>query len=629
VGIRVDEFRLQDYRGKWHALSDYKDKQVVVLAFLGTECPLAKLYGPRLSALAQRYESVGVTFLAVNANRQDSVTDISLYARDHNIHFPVLKDVANRLADRLGAQRTPEVFVLDNERVVRYRGRIDDQYEVGTARNEPTQNDLANALDELLAGKEVTTPVTRSVGCFIGRITAPDPDCEVTYSRHVARLFQKHCVECHRPGEIGPFSLTDYDEVVGWAATIEEVVRAGRMPPWHADPRFGEFENARGMTDEEKQTVYEWAANGAPEGDPDELPPPIDFVDGWRLPQEPELVIPMREQSFSVPAEGTVEYQYFVTDPKFTQDKWISAAEIIPGNRAVVHHALVFVRPPDSVDHRVIGWLAGYVPGQSTMILPKGQGKRIPAGSKLVFQMHYAPNGSVQEDITKLGLVFADPTTVQEEAHTVIAINREFEIPPFAKDFQVHTTVRSFPRGSKILALAPHMHLRGKAFRFESVHDDEREVLLDVPNYDFNWQHVYKLANPIPIDRDFVVECTAKFDNSADNPWNPDPSDTVRWGDQTWEEMVVAFFEVAVPRGHQFGRGDKSQLTKAELDKAARLGQAWIERFDRDKNGEVSRREVPASIEAFAFGKIDRNGDKVVTPDEAIAFAKRSLRDER
>ena len=445
VGKQLDEFRLQDYLGAWHELKDLDDKRIVVMVFLGTECPLAKLYAPRLQALAAKYNSKSVAFLGINANCQDSVTDISLFVQKHKLPFPVLKDSANRLADRLGARRTPEVFVLDDKRRVRYWGRIDDQYEVGVNRDQPTREDLSIAVDELLADKLISMPVTESVGCYIGRIKKPNPDSKVTYSDQIVRLFQKHCVECHRSGEIGPFSLTDYNEVVGWSETIEEVIRDNRMPPWHADPRFGKFTNDRHMTNEEKQTVYEWVANGAPQGDPKKLPPTREFVEGWRLPQEPDVVVAMRERPFTVPADGTVEYQYFVVDPKFKEDKWVSAAEVIPGNRAVVHHAIVFVRTPEARNQRGIGWLAAYVPGQSTMILPKGQAKRIPAGSKLVFQMHYTPNGSPQEDITTLGLSFIDSESVTSESYTVVAIDRDFEIPPFAKDHQISKTVKSFP----------------------------------------------------------------------------------------------------------------------------------------------------------------------------------------
>jgi peroxiredoxin len=216
VGKQVSEFSAKDFRGRSHSLSEYSDSSVVVLAFLGTECPLAKLYGPRLASISRQYSDKGVTILGVNSNRHDSITEISAYARLHEIDFPILKDLDNRIADQVGATRTPEILVLDQKRVVRYHGRVDDQYGVGYIRDEPQKAFVTDAIDSLLASRPVTTATTEVVGCFIGRQRKPDPDSEVTFSNQIARILNKHCVECHREGEIAPFSLTSYDEVVGW-----------------------------------------------------------------------------------------------------------------------------------------------------------------------------------------------------------------------------------------------------------------------------------------------------------------------------------------------------------------------------------------------------------------------------
>ena len=358
---------------------------------------------------------------------------------------------------------------------------------------------------------------------------------------------QKNCIECHRDGEIAPFCITQYDEVSAWAETIAEVVREERMPPWHANSEFGEFANARQMDDVEKQQLYAWAAAGAPEGDTANLPDPVSFTPGWRLPQAPDRVFGMSSTPFTVAAEDTVEYQYFVVDPGFKEDKWVSAAEVIPGNRAVVHHAIVFIRPPGEVRRNEMAWLTAYVPGQSTMMLPEGQGVLVPAGSKFVFQMHYTPIGTEQRDLTKVGLVYADPASIKERVLTMISMNRDFEIPPGDANFEARSWLNRVPEDATLLAIAPHMHLRGKSFRFVLHQGNEQQVLLDVPNYDFNWQHSYELATPLPLKQGMKIECIAHFDNSEDNPTNPDPTAAVRWGDQTWEEMVVAYFGVAVP----------------------------------------------------------------------------------
>ena len=314
LGRQVSDFTLADHLGKEHRLSDYSDQQIVVLVFLGTECPLAKLYGPRLSAMHDEYQSRGVAFIGINANAQDSLTEIAAYARRHQIGFPVLKDIGNRVADQVQAIRTPEVFVLDRDRIVRYWGRIDDQFGVGYVRDEPTTHELKDAIDSLLENRKIEQPSVESVGCYIGRVREPNGESAVTYSRDVARVLQNHCVECHRDGEIAPFTLTDYDEVSGWAETILEVIEDGRMPPWHANPEHGSFANSRVMSDDEKRIIREWVNAGAPEGDPSQLPADREYLSGWRLPRRPDQIVGMSNTPFVVPADETVEYQYFVVD---------------------------------------------------------------------------------------------------------------------------------------------------------------------------------------------------------------------------------------------------------------------------------------------------------------------------
>jgi peroxiredoxin len=252
IGRKAENFTLNDFYGKAHALADYQDKKIVVLAFLGTECPLAKLYAPRLAAMQQKLADKGVQFLGVDSNRQDSITEIASYARVHDIKFPILKDLNNKLADQLGAMRTPEIFVLDQNRMIRYRGIVDDQYGIGFAKKEVSETYLQSAIDQLLSGAAVAKSETEVAGCYIGRIRKTDSTAKVTYSNQVARILNKNCVSCHRPGEIAPFAMTNYDEVSGWADMIAEVVRQQRMPPWHADPKYGHFSNDRSLPAEEK-----------------------------------------------------------------------------------------------------------------------------------------------------------------------------------------------------------------------------------------------------------------------------------------------------------------------------------------------------------------------------------------
>jgi hypothetical protein len=515
--------------------------------------------------------------------------------------------------------RTPEVFLLDEKRVIRYHGRIDDQYGVGYIRENAKRLDLKEAIDELLAEKEVSVSSTRAVGCFIGRIREPDPDAKVTYSNQIARLLQRRCVECHREGEIAPFTLTDYDEVVGWAETIAEVVENRRMPPWHAAAEHGKFANARRLSDSERQLIYDWVDAGAPEGDPAQLPKPVTFVKGWQLPRKPDFVIAMGDKPFTIKAEGAIKYQYFRVDPGFTEDKWVAAAQAVPGNRAVVHHILVFVKPPGGkrkFEQLDSDFLAGYVPGQLPRPFPKGMAKLIPAGSELVFQMHYTPIGSVQQDISKVGLIFADPKEIDHVVLTTKAANGGFVIPPQsderAGNYPVEATSRPAPPDVKLLGFMPHMHVRGKSFRYEAIvpDKDKPEILLDVPQYDFNWQTAYQLAEPILLPKGTRIHCIAHYNNTETNLSNPNPDISVRWGDQTWEEMMIGYFDVAVPV-------DPENLPKGAVPRAAkRLNpRGVLNRYDANGDGKVARDEVPEKLHRL-FDRLDRNGDKTLTLEE-------------
>jgi len=561
IGRSIEDFALQDFRGKKVALSEYANKDAVVVYFLGTECPIAKLYGARMQKLADQFGPKGVAFVGVSSNVQDSLAELAAHARTHEITFPILKDLGNKVADQFGATRTPQVFVLDRERKVRYAGRVDAQFTFGTgvglAQPQEQRADLALALDELLAGKEISVPLTEPKGCLIGRSRESSSDSTVTYSNQIARLIQKNCLECHREGQIAPFALAEYEEVAGWGEMIAEVVREERMPPWHANPQYGHFANATRLSAEEKKLIADWVAAGCPRGEASDLPAPRTFHAGWFMPREPDQVFYMTEQPVDVKAEGVESYRHYTIDPGFTEDKWVKLAECMPGNRAVVHHIIVFIKPPgqettrsrdENRDARGLGFLAGFAPGTRPLVSPPGWAKKIPAGSKLVFEMHYTPIGTPQQDKSSVGLTFVDEKDVTHQLATAGATNAKFEIPPHDANYKVESQQR-FNRDVTLLSLFPHMHMRGKSFRYELVSpgSTEREILLDVPHYDFNWQNSFILSEPRKIPAGSVLHCTAHFDNSSENLSNPDPSKPVRWGPQTWEEMMIGWFDIGMP----------------------------------------------------------------------------------
>ncbi len=602
-------------------LSDPKT-EIHLVCFLGTECPLAKLYAPRLNSMAAEFAGEGgasprVQFVGVASNQQDSQADLIAYVAEHQIAFPIIRDAGNKIADEYHATRTPEVFVVDSEMAIRYRGRIDDQFLPGIARHEPQSEDLKLALSELVSGREVSVAKTQPAGCIIGRVKFPSPANSsdspesVTFAGAVSRILNRHCVECHRPGEIGPFSLTEYDEVVGWAEMILEVVKEKRMPPWHANPDHGEFSNARFVTDEEKKTLAAWVSAGAPLGDESQLPALPKIPETWRLPQKPDVVLEMRGEPYKVPASGIVEYQYFVVDPGFTEDKWIRETQVVPGNRAVVHHAVIFVRPPDGSQFNGIGWLGAYVPGQRPRKLPPGGARLVRAGSKFVFQMHYTPNGTEQTDLTKLGIVFSDPKKVTHEIITLIGIEQDIEIPPHESSHSFEVNVSHLPPHGDLLSITPHMHVRGKSFTLFAQRDGKRETMLDVPNYDFNWQHTYELVHQRPLASIDSLDFRVVYDNSADNPANPNPNAYVMWGDQTGDEMAIGYFDISLPRDRPSQHRESKPGTQEAEAEVERLVKKVFDQFDANRDRSIERSETPTSLERFGFWKYDydQNGE--------------------
>jgi hypothetical protein len=375
---------------------------------------------------------------------------------------------------------------------------------------------------------------------FAALAAAGDP----TFYREVLPILQRRCQECHRPGEIGRMPLGTYEQVRPWARAIREAVVSKRMPPWSADPQYGKFRNDLSLDAAEIATLANWADRGAPAGNPADAPPPRRFAEGWRAAM-PDAVFEM-PVDFEVPASGEIDYQYFTVPTSFTEDKWVEIAEVRPGAPDVVHHAIVMVRPPGTGYYRWGEYLAGYAPGMLPQTWKPGYARLIPAGSDLVFQLHYTSNGRAARDRTRIGLVFAK-SPPQYRIRAMRASTSSFAIPPGAPDHRVESST-AVHEPSALAGMRPHMHLRGTAFEFRAVFPSgETRILLRVPRYDFNSQPYYYLEEPIELPRGTRIECTAWYDNSPNNPRNPNPNATVYWGEQSWDEMMIGWFDVAVP----------------------------------------------------------------------------------
>jgi mono/diheme cytochrome c family protein len=519
-----------------------------VVLFLGTECPINNAYMPRLGELYREYEAKGVAFVGINANQQDTAAAVARHAREYKLPFPVFKDDGSKVADLFAAERTPEAFLLDAGAVVRYRGRIDDQFGIDFKRTKPTRRDLADAIEEVLAGRAVSTPVTAAPGCFIARAAKPKGQGSITYAKDVAPILQKNCQECHRPGQIGPMSLLTYDDAAAWADTIRWVVKSRRMPPWYADPQFGHFENDRSLDSKDRETILAWIDQGCPKGDERDQPKPLTFAEGWRIGKpDANFSIP---DPIKVPAtapRGGIAYRYVFVKTDYDEDRWIQAVEAKPGTSAVVHHILVYVRLPgqvalDRADGIGDGLLVAYAPGDLPSVFPTDMAKKLPKGAILVFQIHYTPNGIEQTDQSSVGVVFAKEAPAHELKTRAVAQSR-FLIPAGESNHKVVSS-STMKQDAVLVSLFPHMHLRGKSFQYEAVFPDgTRETLLSVPRYNFDWQNNYRLAKPLALPTGTKIECTAYYDNSAGNPNNPDATKAVRWGEQTWEEMMIGFMD--------------------------------------------------------------------------------------
>jgi len=387
----------------------------------------------------------------------------------------------------------------------------------------------------------------------------------VTFSKDVAPILQANCQGCHRPGEAAPMPLETYQQARPWAKAMKQAVLARKMPPWFADPQYGHFRNDRSLPQKDIDTLVAWVDAGAPEGDPKNLPKPAQFVDGWNI-GRPDVIYEMPEP-FQVPASGTIEYQYVVLPYQFTEDRWVQMAEVRPGNRAVVHHVIAYIRDSSSKWMRdkkpgeifvpeadakgnrpsLNGdLLTGFAPGLPPSILEPGQGRLIKAGSDIILQLHYTANGTAGQDRTRVGVVFSKQPPAQR-VMTLAAANNKFTIPPGDSNYQVDA---EFELGheAKVSALLPHMHLRGKDFEYRVIYPTgETQTILRVPHYDFGWQLWYQPVSDILLPKGAKIAATAHFDNSPNNRNNPDPTKAVKWGDQSWEEMMIGFFDVTFP----------------------------------------------------------------------------------
>jgi mono/diheme cytochrome c family protein len=586
---------LPDSAGGNLSLPAARGQVATVLVCMSIECPISNEYTPTLNRLAEKFLPSGVSFIGINPNSGQTLREMADHARQFKIAFPFVKDAGAKVSRRLLFQVTPEVCVFDRGGKLAYRGRIDDRYRArGGAAGAVATADLERALDELIAGKPVSVSRTKAIGCPVQLTSEHTPRSApagevVTYTKHMARIFQDHCQECHRKGGLGPFELTSYEKAVNWADDLREYTANGNMPPWKPVDGFGEFKNRRAMSTEDKALIARWVAQGCPEGNRDDLPEPRVFSDTWKL-GTPDLVVAPSEE-YHLAADGPDVYRNFVLPVTFDADKYISAVEFIPGNPRVVHHILTFLddsgmaerldaRDPEPgysssqglpgfVPVGGVAGLGGWAPGNVMGFLPDGMARVLPRGTKIVLQVHYHKNGRSEVDLTRIGLHFAkSKVTRAVTALPLMPVGGPasgMRIPAGATDHEVHG---SFLLSTSSLAVnvTPHMHLLGKDMKVTATLPDGKVVpMVYVTNWDFNWQELYTYRELVHLPAGTRLDLVAHYDNSEENPRNPSrPPKVVRWGEETTDEMCIAFIEM-VPEQEAANESDLKLPNRGEV----------------------------------------------------------------
>jgi hypothetical protein len=583
-------FDVREIRGLAGRAVDLKAPHggVTVLVFYSSECPISNAYVPTLNQLRERYSAQKLSLVGICVDPDLSDSEVAAHARDFTMKFTVGRDRFGRVAAKLGATVTPEAFVLDDQGRVRYHGRIDDQFASRRRRNQTSSSqELRDSVDAVLAGRAVAVDHAEAVGCPLP--TPPRSSSTPTYCKDVAPILQKHCAECHRPGQIGPFALQTYEQARKRAGDLASLTADRLMPPWKADRHCGpKFQNDPSLSDAEIATLDAWAEAGAPEGDPADLPPPVTFADHWQI-GTPDFIIEP-EGSFTIPANHADIYRNFVIPTNFPKDMDVVAIEYQPDNRRVVHHILGYLdksgkaREKDAADPGPgfedlnvgvlsAGTFSEWTPGRVADEAPAGTGWILPKGVDLVMQVHYRPSGKPETDRSRIGVKFAREP-VHQRLYRWLAIQRKLKIP--AGDSNYEVTAQSLLSADVIgYSITPHMHLLGTDMTMWAVFPDgHRMDLLRVPEWDFNWQQTYVFAKPIEFPRGTTLHLLAHYDNSAGNPNNPNkPPKEVVWGEATSDEMAIGWINVA-KKGQDLTRpGERDDLGEI-LRKGKRQQQA-------------------------------------------------------
>jgi len=570
----VVSFDLRDADGRRHAWPRTGAAPAAALLFLSPDCPFSNRYLPELARLASGYALRGVAFYAVFSDPAVGADQARRHAQEYGYPFPALLDAGQSLARQSGAAATPEAVVLSPAGQVLYRGRIDNQVE-DFARRRPlaTRRDLALALDQILAGRPVARPATKAIGCSIPFPRRP-AEGAASFYKHVAPILYRSCAGCHRPGEAAPFPLLTYQDAARRAALIAALTSSRYMPPWKPEPGYGDFAGERRLTAAQIRTLREWAAAGAPEGNPADRPPPPRFPDQDAL-GAPDQIAVMSEP-FPIPAGGPDLYHCFVIPLGLDRDRYLRAIEFRPRNRKLVHHALFFADPSGTARRKdqedpgpgyrcfggpgflPAGGLGGWSPGSGPVTLPEGAALTLRKGSDLVLQLHFKPTGKPEEEQSAARLYFTGAAPTRRVLDIALG-SRQIDIPAGERSYRVrdHFTL---PVEALAIGIIPHAHYVCQEMKgFATLPSGARRWLLWIKDWDFNWQDQYRYRAPIRLPAGTRLEMEFTYDNSAGNPRNPNhPPQRVVWGAGVTDEMAGLHVQVMAER-----ESDLAELTRA------------------------------------------------------------------
>ena len=561
---RPAQVRGTDLNGISHALSDNPTIRAAGLVFISTECPISNKYVPELNRIAAAAPANAKLYGVISDPTVTRAKAVE-FAREYKLAFPVLFDASGELASRLQPATTPEAFVLDREGTVQYRGRIDDTWaDLNKQRANPQHHDLADAILAVATGKPVAQAKTMATGCVFEAWKDSDTPAKVTFNRDIAPIFNANCVTCHHAGEVAPFTLTSYDDAAKHAKQIAKVTGRRIMPPWKAEEGFGHFVDERRLTDREVTLIRTWADNGAPEGNPADLPPARQFKDGWTL-GEPDMVVSM-PATFAIPAGGRDVYRAFVLPLNLPEDRYVVGFEFKPGATTVLHHALFFLddkgaarkleaastdgkpgyRSSGGPGFTPSGGMGGWAPGATPFLLPDGVGRPVHKGADLVMQVHYHPDGKDRVDQSKVAIYFAKKPIVKRVMGWPL-MNTQIDIPAGDSHY-VRTASITAPFDVTLFGVTPHMHLIGKQMKVTATKPDGTVIpLINVKDWDFRWQDQYRFVDPIQLPRGTVVNMEAVYDNSENNTDNPSsPPKRIKRGEQTTDEMCICFLQMTI-----------------------------------------------------------------------------------